>query len=453
MIVDDDSHIIFSLRTLLERYFTQVFTEKSPERIPSILNKRDIDVIILDMNYTYGETSGKEGLEWISRILELDPYLSIVPITAYGGVNMAVEALKSGAVDFVVKPWQNEKIISTINAACKYTSSKRKISILKEQKALLSRTTGTLPFEFIGKSDAMLRVFEKVNRVAGTDANVLILGENGTGKELVARSIHMQSTRQSESFINVDLGSIAETLFESELFGHVKGAFTDAAEDRLGRFEAANEGTLFLDEIGNIPMTMQTKLLSALQNREIFKVGSSKAKAIDIRLISATNQNIYTIVNEGKFRNDLFYRINTVEILLPPLRNRADDIKLIADYYIRKYAGKYKKQINPLTEKVSSHMRNYEWPGNVRELQHSIERAVILCNGKDLEIRDFQISYSYDHSEKLQIDSLNLERIEKWAIENCLEKHDGHITKAALELGITRGALYRRFDKHEIKKY
>jgi len=453
LIVDDDSHIIFSLRTLLERYFTQVFTEKSPDRIPSILNKKDIDVIILDMNYTYGETSGKEGLEWINRILDLDPNLSIVPITAYGGVNMAVEALKSGAVDFVVKPWQNEKIISTINAASKYTSSRRKISILKKQKALLSRTTGGLPFDFIGKSDAMLRVFEKVNRVAGTDANVLILGENGTGKELVARSIHMQSERQNESFINVDLGSIAETLFESELFGHVKGAFTDAAEDRLGRFEAANEGTLFLDEIGNVPMSMQTKLLSALQNREIFKVRSSKATAIDIRLISATNQNIYTIVNEGQFRNDLFYRINTVEILLPPLRNRLEDITLIADYYIRKYANKYKKQINPLSEKVSAHLRNYEWPGNVRELQHSIERAVILCNGKDLEIRDFQISYSYDHSEKLQIDSLNLERIEKWVIESCLEKHDGHITKAALELGITRGALYRRFDKHEIKKY
>jgi two-component system response regulator HydG len=453
LIVDDDSHIIFSLRTLLERYFTQVFTEKSPERIPSILNKRDIDVIILDMNYTYGETSGKEGLEWINRILDLDPNLSIVPITAYGGVNMAVAALKSGAVDFVVKPWQNEKIISTINAACKYTGSKRKISILKEQKAMLSRSTGALPFDFIGKSDAMLRVFEKVSRIAGTDANVLILGENGTGKELVARSIHMQSARQTESFINVDLGSIAETLFESELFGYVKGAFTDAAEDRLGRFEAANEGSLFLDEIGNIPLAMQSKLLSVLQNREIFKVGSGKATPIDIRLITATNQNIYSFVNEGHFRNDLFYRINTVEILLPPLRNREEDIPLIADYYIRKYASKYKKQINPLSEKVSNHLRNYEWPGNVRELQHSIERAVILCNGKDLEIRDFQITYSHDHSEQMHIHSLNLERIEKWAIESCLEKHEGHITKAALELGITRGALYRRFDKHEIKKY
>ncbi len=453
LIVDDDAHIIFSLRTLLERFFTQVFTEKSPDRIPSILNEKDIDVIVLDMNYSYGETSGKEGLEWIKRILELDPNMSVVPMTAYGGVNMAVEALKSGAVDFVVKPWQNEKILSTINAACNYTRSKRKISILKEQKALLNRTSSSSAFNFIGESDAMKKVFEKVRRVAGTDANVLILGENGTGKELVARSIHMHSARQSESLVNVDLGSIAETLFESELFGYVKGAFTDAAKDRLGRFEAANEGTLFLDEIGNIPMAMQSKLLSALQNREIFKVGSNKVTPIDIRLITATNQNIYNLVNEGTFRNDLFYRINTVEILLPPLRNRAEDIVLIGDHYIRKYANKYNKQINPISNKLSAHLLKYEWPGNVRELQHSIERAVILCNGNDLGIRDFQISYSYDQSQPLQFDHLDLDRIEKWAIETCLGKHDGHVTRAASELGITRGALYRRIEKHEIKKY
>jgi DNA-binding NtrC family response regulator len=453
LIVDDDAHIIFSLRTLLERFFTQVYTEKSPDRIPSILNEKDIDVIVLDMNYAFGETSGKEGLEWISRILELDLNISVVPMTAYGGVNMAVEALKSGAVDFVVKPWQNEKIISTINAACNYTRSKRKISVLKEQKAILNRTSNSFAFNYIGESDAMKKVFEKVHRVAGTDANVLILGENGTGKELVARSIHNHSARRSESLVNVDLGSIAETLFESELFGYVKGAFTDAAKDRLGRFEAADEGTLFLDEIGNIPMAMQSKLLSALQNREIFKVGSNRASPIDIRLVTATNQNIYNLVNEGAFRNDLFYRINTVEILLPPLRNRAEDIVLIGDHYIRKYANKYNKQINPISNKLSAHLLKYEWPGNVRELQHSIERAVILCNGNDLEIRDFQISYSYDQSQPLQFDHLDLDRIEKWAIETCLGKHDGHVTRAASELGITRGALYRRIEKYEIKKY
>ncbi len=453
LIVDDDAHIIFSLRALLERFFTQVYTEKSPDRIPSILNRKDIDVIVLDMNYAFGETSGKEGLVWINRILELDPNMSVVPMTAYGGVNMAVETLKSGAVDFVVKPWQNEKIISTINAACNYTRSKRKISVLKEQKAILNRTSSSFAFNFIGESDAMKKLFEKVHRVAGTDANVLILGENGTGKELVARSIHNHSDRRSESLVNVDLGSIAETLFESELFGYVKGAFTDAAKDRLGRFEAADEGTLFLDEIGNIPMAMQSKLLSALQNREIFKVGSNRASPIDIRLITATNQNIYNLVNEGSFRNDLFYRINTVEILLPPLRNRAEDIVLIGDHYIRKYANKYNKRINPISNKLSAHLLKYEWPGNVRELQHSIERAVILCNGNDLEIRDFQISYSYDQSQPLQFDHLDLDRIEKWAIKTCLGKHDGHVTRAASELGITRGALYRRIEKYEIKKY
>jgi len=453
LIVDDDSHILYSLQTLLERYFTQVFTEKLPERIPSILNEKDIDVIVLDMNYAYGETSGKEGLEWINRILELYPNVSIVPITAYGGVNMAVEALKSGAVDFVVKPWQNEKIVSTINAANNYTRSKQKISILKEQKALLNRTTGISPMDFIGKSDVMKRVFEKIDRVAGTDANVLILGENGTGKELVARSIHNRSDRCNETFVNVDLGSISETLFEPELFGYVKGAFTDAAEDRLGRFEAANEGTLFLDEIGNIPLALQSKLLSVLQNMEIFKVGSSKATAIDARIITATNQNIYSLVNEGLFRNDLFYRINTVEILLPPLRNRTEDIALIGEYFLRKFSHKYKKQINPLSEKVITYLRKYDWPGNVRELQHSIERAVIMCSGRDLATHDFPFRNTNDDMPQLHFDRLNLKMIEKWAIESCLEKHEGHITKAAAELGITRGALYRRFDKYEIKKY
>jgi two-component system response regulator HydG len=453
LIVDDDSHIIFSLRALLERYFTQIFTEKSPDRIPSLLHKKQIDVVILDMNYAYGETSGREGMKWIKRITESDPNLSIVPITAYGGVDMAVEALKAGAVDFVVKPWQNEKIVSTINAANNYTRSKRKISVLKAQKAFLNRTSGTSSFDFIGKSDAMKKVFEKIDRVADTVANVLILGENGTGKELVARSIHNRSERNSETFVTVDLGSISESLFESELFGYVKGAFTDAATDRLGRFDAANEGTLFLDEIGNIPLVMQTKLLSALQNREIFKVGSTKAIPIDIRLIAATNQNIYTLVNEGAFRNDLFYRINTVEILLPPLRNRAEDVPLIGDFYIQKYSNKYRKQINPLSEKVIQHLRKYEWPGNVRELQHAIERAVILCSNKDLRIQDFQFRQSMTETQALQFDNFNLNMIEKWAVENCLDKYQGHVTKAAEELGITRGALYRRFDKHEIKKY
>ncbi len=453
LIVDDDPHILFSLQTLLERFFTQIYTEKSPDKVPSLLLDKEIDVIILDMNYSYGETSGKEGIEWIKRILEIDANISIVPITAYGGVNMAVDALKSGAVDFVVKPWQNEKIISTINAAFNYAKSKRSITILKEQKVLFNKTSSISLNHFIGESDVMKMVFEKIQKVSETDANVLILGENGTGKELVAQSIHNQSKRKNESFVNVDLGSISENLFESELFGHIKGAFTDAKENKLGRFEAANEGSLFLDEIGNIPMALQSKLLSSLQNREIFKVGSSKATSIDIRLISATNSNIYKLVNEGIFRNDLLYRINTVEILIPPLRNRTEDIPLIADFYIKKYLNKYKKQINPLSEKVIKHLQKYDWPGNVRELQHSIERAIILSNSKDLSIIDFQFRNSINETGQLEFKHFNLDHIEKWAIESCLEKYNGHITKAAEELGLTRGALYRRFEKYEIKKY
>ena len=364
---------------------------------------------------------------------------------------MAVDALKSGAVDFIVKPWQNEKIVSTVTAAFNYTKSKRSITILKEQKAILNKTSDITPQSFIGESDAMKKVFEKIQKVAETDANVLILGENGTGKELVARSIHNQSIRKNESFVNVDLGSISESLFESELFGHMKGAFTDAKETKLGRFEVANEGTLFLDEIGNIPLELQSKLLSSLQNREIFKVGSSKATNIDIRLISATNQNIYNLVNDGAFRNDLLYRINTVEILIPPLRSRYEDIPLISNFYIQKYANKYKKVINPLSEKVVKHLQKYDWPGNVRELQHSIERSVIMCNKKDLSTEDFQFRISLENADQIQFDTFNLDTIEKWAIENCLEKHKGHITKAAQELGLTRGALYRRFEKYTIK--
>ncbi len=453
LIVDDDPHILFSLQTLLEKYFLHIYTEKTPKKIPSILAEKELDVIILDMNYSYGETSGNEGIEWIKKIQKIDSNISIVPITAYGGVNMAVESLKSGAIDFVVKPWQNEKIVSTITAALNYAKSKRNITVLKEQKAVLNKTSSSLPNDFIGESDSMQKIFDKINRVSETDANVLILGENGTGKELVARSIHNLSERKNESFVNVDLGSISESLFESELFGLTKGAFTDAKETKLGRFEAANQGTLFLDEIGNIPLGLQSKLLSVLQNREIFKVGSSKACPIDIRLISATNQNIYNLVNEGLFRNDLLYRINTVEILLPPLRNRIEDIPLIGNYFIGRYSLKYKKKINPLSQKLINYLQKYDWPGNIRELQHSIERAVILCNKTDLISEDFQFRNSLGNNEQMQFDDFNLDRIEKWAIENCLEKHNGHITKAAEELGLTRGALYRRLEKYEIKKY
>lgn len=450
LIVDDDSYILFSLQSLLERHFTNVVIRKNPNEIPSVIQKMSIDVLILDMNFSSGETSGEEGLKWIKKANATDHHISIVPITAFGGIDMAVESLKSGAVDFIVKPWQNEKMLSTITAAFNFSQSKRKITHLSEQNSLLSRTSNFDSFKIIGESPVMKRIFEKVEKVAQTDANVLLLGENGTGKELFARLIHKESLRKDEAFINVDLGSISESLFESELFGHIKGAFTDARENRIGRLEAADQGTLFLDEIGNIPLNLQNKLLSVLQNREIFRLGSNQAVPIDIRLICATNQDIYSMINAGQFRNDLFYRINTVEIVIPPLRNRTEDIPLIANFFIEKFANKYKREIKPLTNQSIKKLQQYDWPGNVRELQHTIEKAVILYDGNELFIEDF---HSRQTPSSPLFDDYNLENIEKQAIVNCLEKHKGNITKAAEELGLTRGAIYRRFEKHGITKH
>ncbi|RPH33726.1 MAG: sigma-54-dependent Fis family transcriptional regulator [Bacteroidales bacterium] len=448
LIVDDDSYILFSLQSLLERHFTNVLIRKDPDEIPSVIHDSSIDVLILDMNFSSGETSGEEGLKWINTVYKLDQHISIVPITAYGGVNMAVEALKAGAVDFIVKPWQNEKMLSTITSAFNFSKSKRKITQLSEQNSLLNRTSNIENFKIIGESSVMKRIFEKVEKVAKTDANVLILGENGTGKELFARMIHRESLRKAQSFINVDLGSISETLFESELFGHLKGAYTDAKENRIGRLEAADQGTLFLDEIGNIPFILQNKLLSVLQNREIFRLGSNQAIPIDTRLVSATNQDIYSMVNTGLFRNDLFYRINTVEIIIPPLRNRPEDIPFIANFFVGKYSAKYKKRIKPLSNQVIKRLQQYDWPGNVRELQHSVEKAVILYDGSELLVDDF--TFRREPTALQLIDDYNLDRIEKNAIVNCLAKHKGNITKAAEELGLTRGAIYRRFEKHGI---
>lgn len=448
LIVDDDPHILFTLKTLLERYFSNILVEKNPSRIPSVINNEQIDAVLLDMNFASGETSGEEGLNWIKRILEVDPNVSVVPITAYGGINMAVEALKAGAVDFVLKPWQNEKIVSTVTSAVNYSKSKRNITKLTEQKQVLSDSINS-PTEIIGISKNIRDVIETVQKVAKTDANILLLGENGTGKELIARNIHRLSERKNESFVSVDLGSISQNLFESELFGYNKGAFTDAKENRIGRIEAAEGGTLFLDEIGNIPLSLQTKLLSVLQNREIIRLGSAKPIEINVRLISATNINIHNMVDTNDFRSDLLYRINTVEIMIPPLRNRIDDIPLLAQHFLEKLSSKYKKRIQPLSESVIQLLKQYEWPGNIRELQHAIERAVILCNTEEIKVTDFQFRIQNKEFKPI-IDNYNLENLEKWAIHCCLEKHSGNITKAAEELGLTRGALYRRLGKHEI---
>lgn len=377
----------------------------------------------------------------------MDPEINVVIITAYGGIHTAVKAMKAGAIDFIVKPWQNEKILSTTSAAFKLSLSKKKVTKLKSQQRILSSTIDTQFADIIGRSPAISKVFDDISKVAETEANILILGEDGTGKELVARALHRKSVRAGEVFISVDLGSITESLFESELFGHVKGAFTDAGEDRAGRFEAASGGTLFLDEIGNLPLSLQIKLLSVLESRKIIRVGSNKAIDFDVRLICATNQNVKEMIADGIFRQDLLYRINTVEISLPPLRDRIEDIPLLANYFLDKYSKKYRKPELILPKQVIEKLQRFNWPGNIREFQHAIERAVILGDGKKLETKDFEF-LSNDKKEEIPFDQFNLENLEKWAILNCLEKHGGNVTKTAVELGLTRGALYRRIKKY-----
>jgi two-component system response regulator HydG len=449
LIVDDDPYILLSLQTLLEQHYSFVKAVGDPEEISGLIIQDSFDVIFLDMNFKPGDTSGREGIKWLKKILETDQEINVVIITAFGGINTAVKAMKAGAIDFIVKPWQNEKILSTASAAFKLSLSKKKITKLKSQQRILSSTIDTQFDEIIGHSPAIKKVFDDISKVAETDANILLLGENGTGKELVARALHRKSARTGEVFISVDLGSITASLFESELFGHAKGAFTDAREDRVGRFEAASCGTLFLDEIGNLPLSLQVKLLSVLESRNIIRVGSNKAIDIDVRLICATNQNVKKMVADGIFRQDLLYRINTVEIPMPPLRDRKEDIPLLAAHFLERYSRKYQKENLRLPEYVLKKLQQYDWPGNIRELQHAVERAVILSDGEILKPADFQI-YESAHPDGMDPGSYNLEKLEKRAIEKCIRKYGGNITKAAGELGLTRGALYRRIEKYGI---
>ncbi len=449
LIVDDDADVLQAAKLFLKQHVQFVHTEKDPNAIPALLKNENYDVILLDMNFTEDVTSGREGFFWLNKILEIDPAAVVVIITAYGDVEMSVKAIKEGAFDFILKPWQNEKLLATVNAAINLRKSITEISSLKERQKQLSEDLDR-PFQnFIGHSLQMEQVFESIRKVAKTDANVLILGENGTGKELVARELHRQSTRSKDVFISVDMGAITDTLFESELFGHVKGAFTDAKEERTGRFEVASGGTLFLDEIGNLPLPLQAKLLTVLQNREIVRVGSNKPVLIDIRLICATNRPILEMVKKREFRQDLLYRINTVEIQLPPLRERVEDIPALAEHFLKLYCKKYNeplKRINPATMKK---LQKYHWPGNVRELQHAIERAVIMSESPTLQPSDIILS-SGELSDGILFDNLNLEDAEKLLIRKALTKHHGNVTKAAQELGLTRTSLYRRMEKHAI---
>lgn len=444
--IDDDEDVLLAAKMLLKKQSHHVIIEKNPNKIPFLLNNDTYDVILLDMNFSKDITSGKEGFYWLEQILEKDPNAVVILITAFGDVEMAVKALKKGATDFILKPWQNEKLVATISTAIRLKKSYNQVDKLKKAKEMLEEQISKPFGEIIGQSAAIKEVFAMINKVARTDANVLILGENGTGKELIARAIHQRSLRKDNSFVSVDMGAITETLFESELFGHRKGAFTDAREDRPGRFELASGGTLFLDEIGNLSLALQSKLLSALQSRQITRVGANQPVPVDIRLICATNMPLTRMVQEGTFRQDLLYRMNTVEIQVPPLSDRVEDIPLLADHYLNHYAKKYHKAVTTIAPEALDKLKRYAWPGNIRELQHAIERAVIMTDSSSLQETDFLFSRSLTRGPSSN--TLNLDEVEKAAIAKALQMHGGNISKAADELGLTRASLYRRMEKY-----
>jgi DNA-binding NtrC family response regulator len=448
--VDDNEDILFALKLLLKNQAESIITVSDPHKIPDAMAKDEFDVILLDMNFTKDAISGQEGFDWLGKILEIDPDSVVVFITAYGDAEKAVKAIKAGATDFVLKPWQNEKLLATISSSVKLRKSRRENDNLRSKQKELSAVMDQPFADFIGNSPEMQKVFATIQKVAGTDANILILGENGTGKELVARALHRNSKRSDEVFISVDLGSITESLFESELFGYEKGAFTDAKKDKPGRFEVASGGTLFLDEIGNLSMQFQTKLLTVLERREVIRVGATKSKSIDVRLICATNNNIHQMVSDNAFRQDLLYRVNTVEIHLPPLRERTGDITLLANHYTKVYTKKYKKSIKGISTTAIKKLNQYGWPGNVRELQHAIERAIIMTDSDILQPDDFILSSQAGKSNDLELNTYNLDEVEKQIIQKVLKQNQGNISQAAQELGITRTSLYRRMEKYDL---
>jgi len=450
LIVDDDEDILTAGRLLLRRSFDGIFTCRRPEEIPGLLEQHDIDAVMLDMNFGPGESSGEQGLEWLERILAIDPQMVVVMITAHGSVDTVVEAMKHGATDFVAKPWQNEKVVATLSAAVKLHRSRQEAESLRGTNRVLAAAASQVDNPIIFESAAMGELLALVERVAPTDANVLILGENGTGKELVARELHRLSARSGEVFLAVDLGSISETLFESELFGHRKGAFTGANEDRPGRFQAANRGTLFLDEVSNLPLHLQAKLLSALEQRQVTPVGSDRPQDVDVRIVAATNVAPEWLRDAKRFRQDLLFRLNTVEITLPPLRDRREDILPIARHYLGLYARKYGKPAASFSAAAERALADYDWPGNVRALRHAIERAVILSAQDALQPSDLQLDAVVTSAAATPPvpTVLNLDRVERDTIHRALVKHGFNISHTAQELGLTRASLYRRMEKH-----
>ena len=447
LIVDDNPDALDALEMFLDSEFDLIKSVKNPNLIPGLINNGNFDVILLDMNFSAGINSGNEGIYWLKKILKIDKDAVIVLITAYGGVELAVTAIKEGAFDFVMKPWDNDKLLSTLKAAFKLRETKLELERLKSKQRHLFKDNNKNHNKIIGYSPVMKRIFATINKVASTDVNVLILGENGTGKELIAREVHNQSKRKEEVLISVDMASLSETLFESELFGHEKGAFTDAKERRAGRFETASGGSLFLDEIGNLPLTLQAKLLAVLENREITRIGSNTKIPVDIRLICATNKNLEKLVEEGLFREDLLYRINTIQIETPTLRSRGDDIVLLANFFLNIYGTKYEKNHLKINSRAIDKLRQYHWPGNVRELQHTIEKAVILTDSDILKPESFMLKSSTPEFYGIKRTG-KLEDIEKQAIMDALDLKKGNLSEAAKELGISRQTIYNKMRRY-----
>jgi len=445
LIIDDDPEVLLAAELVLKKHFPSVTTTPEPRRIPELLAQRNFDVILLDMNFSAGKTSGEEGLSWLKRVLAIAPETQVILMTAYGGIEAAVNAMREGAADFVVKPWDNAKLVATVSAVAKLARADREVATLRRRQRSLNEYSAQGFDILVGKSSGLRQVLASIEKVAATDANVLVLGENGTGKELVARAIHRQSLRNDQVFVSVDLGAIAETLFESELFGHRKGAFTDAREDRAGRFEVATGGTLFLDEIGNLSLQMQAKLLGALETMTITRVGSDKPIKVDARVICATNLTPETLRDAAHFRQDLLYRINTIEIRVPPLRERVEDIPLIAAHYAALYSRKYNKPELRLDTLALDRLKSYPWPGNVRELRHAIERLVIMSDNGTALVDGMILPPAAVPADAA---TLNLEELEKQTIQRAIAQHQGNLSKAAESLGLGRTTLYRKMTRY-----
>ena len=445
LVIDDNKSVLSALEILLQFEFKTVDSISNPNQISTYPKLKDYDIILLDMNFSAGVNSGNEGLYWLKEVKKMAPAISVIMMTAYGAVDLAVKALKEGAVDFILKPWNNDRLITTLKSAYSLRKSQKEVKELKEKESNLKQVINQNKNYIIGNSTALNFVLNLARKVAKTDVNILITGENGTGKELIARELHRISTRKNEVFIAVDMGSISESLFESELFGHIKGSFTDAKEDRVGKFEAANGGTLFLDEIGNLSLQTQAKLLSAIQNKIVVRVGSNKPVSVDIRLICATNCDLDKMVADGLFREDLLYRINTIRMEIPPLRERDNDVLILADFYLKRFAAKYSKQGLRINQAAYDNFLSHSWPGNIRELVHAVERAVILADGNVLKPADFLLNEKNVIS--LETGPDTLEEMERLMINKALNQNNGNYSAAAEQLGISRQTLYNKLKK------